>query len=402
MRNTLVFFVLMGVLGCAEKAETVVLAPEEIASSATGEERARGDVLDPNAGVERVETESPAGEAEDTSGSEERVSESGSDSGVDGADDASEPEVAEDASEPEGVDPEATWFEDCPTDTLEERFIVAGNTPLNVACMGSGPTVVFLHGFPEFHYSWKPVMDLLATEFRLVAPDQRGYNTSDKPQEVEAYTLKLLGEDILNLLPKISEEPVILVGHDWGGPVGWYVAHSEGAHVRGYVAANGPHPTRFADLIMNDPEQASASEYMGFLSNASFAANLTPEFLLEGLVPYLSEAEQELYLTAFSQPGAVVGMTHWYGANAKDPSLMIEIMETLSAKTLVPVHVLFGELDEFVLKQNAEGLEAYVDDLQVTFLPEDGHWVNFTAADAIADGVRGMHEKTNLGGVGTE
>lgn len=133
----------------------------------------------------------------------------------------------------------SNWHDPCPSDSIEERRIGLENITLNVGCRGSGPTVVFLHGFPEFHFAWNKVMDELASEFRLVAPDQRGYNLSDKPEEIEAYRIDHLSSDIFELLPIISPEPVILVAHDWGGPVGWMVAHNEDAHVRAFLSTPG-------------------------------------------------------------------------------------------------------------------------------------------------------------------
>ena len=84
--------------------------------------------------------------------------------------------VQPDADEPDSGAPQTPWHEDCPADALEQRMMNVGQVRLNVACRGAGPTIVLLHGFPEFHYGWHKVMDALADEYRLVAPDQRGYN----------------------------------------------------------------------------------------------------------------------------------------------------------------------------------------------------------------------------------
>ena len=120
------------------------------------------------------------------------------------------------------VPPDATttlWTEACPADTVEFRTIDVGEVSLNVACRGSGPTLVLLHGFPEFWYGWNGVMDQLASKYRLIVPDQRGYNLSDKPENLEGYEISHLVTDIVGLIDAVSAEPVIVVAHDWGGAV---------------------------------------------------------------------------------------------------------------------------------------------------------------------------------------
>jgi pimeloyl-ACP methyl ester carboxylesterase len=280
-----------------------------------------------------------------------------------------------------------TWFASCPRDEREQRMIDVGEVRLNVACRGSGPTVVFLHGFPEWHYSWNGVMDELVDEYRLIAPDQRGYNLSDKPEDVAAYELPKLTQDVLNLLPLISETPVILVAHDWGGPVGWMVAHTPDAHIRGFMATNGPHPIRFADLIATDPDQQAASSYMDLFRSEGAESLITPEFLA-GWFPFLSAAELDLYRSAWAQEGAITGGLNWYRANTLEPTAIAAAMAGRSETIEHPVTVLWGEDDTAVLVQNAEGLEAYAPDLEVETFPGVDHWIEHHIPGEVARAIR--------------
>ena len=105
----------------------------------------------------------------------------------------------------------------------------------------------------------------------------------------------------------ISEEPVIVVAHDWGGPVGWLVAHDPEAHIRAFLSTNGPHPMRFAQLLAEDPAQQEASSYMT-LFRSEDAENVLTVQTLEGMFSgVLSEAELEVYREAWSQEGAITG-----------------------------------------------------------------------------------------------
>ncbi len=283
------------------------------------------------------------------------------------------------------------WHDDCPTEEREQRMINVGDLSLNVACRGSGPTVVFLHGFPEFHYAWNKVMDELSDEFRLIAPDQRGYNLSDKPEAVEAYTLDLLTGDILNLLPIISSEPVILVAHDWGGPVGWMVAHHPEAHIRAFLSTNGPHPMRFAELIESDPAQQEASSYMDFFRQEGSESFFTESALQSMFSDVLSNDELEIYNEAWAQSGAITGGLNWYRANSLVPSDVERLMADFSPTVSVPTTVMWGLDDDAVLASNAEGLEPYAPDLELKTYPDVDHWIEHHIPDEVAASVRELH-----------
>jgi len=280
-------------------------------------------------------------------------------------------------------------FSDCPTDVAEQQMIDVGAVTLNVSRRGTGATVLFLHGFPEFSYSWDKVMDELSGEFRLIAPDQRGYNLSDKPEDLADYEVTHLVDDIANLIPLIADEKIILVAHDWGGPVGWWVAHHHPDLLKGFVGTNAPHPTIFAQLLTSDPEQQEASEYMDFFRQEG-AEELLSANDYAGLVAAFDEAlsEEDIprYKEAWSQPGALSGGLNWYRANVIDESWLID-----PVTVTVPTVVMWGEEDAALLPQNIDGLEHYVSDLRLATFPEVDHWINHRIPSEIAQVVRDLH-----------
>lgn len=292
--------------------------------------------------------------------------------------------------------PDDSWYAPCPIDTREERMMQVNGVSLNVACRGAGETtVVFLHGFPEWHYSWNAVMDELVDDYRLIAPDQRGYNISDKPEDLADYALPVLAQDITELLPLVSEEPVILVAHDWGGPVGWMVAHgmkdaAMPPHVGGFVAANGPHPIRFAQLIATDAEQQAASAYMDFFRSEAADTALSPS-VLAGWFDFLSADDLALYTQAWSQPGAIRGGLNWYRANTLDEASAAQWTALINPTIEVPVTVLWGLDDDAVLPQNAEGLEPYAPDLVIETFEGVDHWIEHRIPQEVARAIREVH-----------
>src|SRR5436305_12034286 len=105
---------------------------------------------------------------------------------------------------------------------LEHRFIDTNGVRLHCAVDGEGPLVVLLHGFPECWYSWRHQLAALAAAgYHAVAPDQRGYGQSDRPERIEAYTeLHMIG-DLIGLLDALGEQQAVVVGHDWGALIAW-------------------------------------------------------------------------------------------------------------------------------------------------------------------------------------
>ena len=107
---------------------------------------------------------------------------------------------------------------------VEHRFVETNGVRLHCAVDGDGPLVILLHGFPECWYSWRHQIAALAPRFRVVAPDLRGYNESDKPEGIAAYALPELVADVRGLIEAFGEREAAIVGHDWGGAIAWTFA----------------------------------------------------------------------------------------------------------------------------------------------------------------------------------
>src|SRR5215470_3174058 len=128
---------------------------------------------------------------------------------------------------------------------LESRRVDLGNLRLHVVLAGpkDGPPVVLLHGFPEFWYAWYRQMGELAKAgFRVIVPDQRGYNLSDKPSRVEDYRVDKLAGDIASLIETLGYNDACVAAHDWGGGVAWQLVIRHPGRVRRLVVIDTPHP----------------------------------------------------------------------------------------------------------------------------------------------------------------
>src|SRR5438067_2771735 len=109
--------------------------------------------------------------------------------------------------------------------TISHRFIETNGIRMHLAEQGKGPLVLLCHGFPESWYSWRHQLPALAAAgFHAVAPDQRGYGRTDRPEPIDAYHILNLVADVVGLVHALGRDEAIIVGHDWGAPVAWMSA----------------------------------------------------------------------------------------------------------------------------------------------------------------------------------
>ncbi len=141
----------------------------------------------------------------------------------------------------------------------QHRDISANGVRLHAAEAGSGPLVLLLHGYPEFWWAWRhQLVALAAAGFRAVAVDLRGYGASDKPPR--GYDLPTLSADVAAVVRALGEPDAVVVGHDWGGLLGWTMAALHPRTVRGLVVLSAAHPREFR-AAMARPAQRRASAY---------------------------------------------------------------------------------------------------------------------------------------------
>jgi pimeloyl-ACP methyl ester carboxylesterase len=125
---------------------------------------------------------------------------------------------------------------------ITHRFIDTNGIRMHVAEAGTGPLVVLCHGFPESWYSWRHQLVALAEAgFHAVAPDMRGYGQTDRPEEIDQYTLLHLVGDIVGLLDALNVPTAVIAGHDWGAPVAWHAALWRPDRFRGVIGLSVPY-----------------------------------------------------------------------------------------------------------------------------------------------------------------
>jgi pimeloyl-ACP methyl ester carboxylesterase len=247
---------------------------------------------------------------------------------------------------------------------------------------GEGPLVMLLHGFPEFWYSWRfQIPALAAAGFRVVAPDMRGYNLSDKPKGVESYALERLARDVERLIGTLGEERAVVVGHDWGGIVAWAVAMLHPERVERLVILNVPHPERFSRGLRT-PRQLLKSSYAFFFQipwlpekvlRAGDLAIVRSVFRNDPVRPgTFGRDDIDRYVEALSRPGALTAAINYYRALARRAPT---VARALRRRIEAPVMVIWGQRDLFLVPELARPNPALVPHARVERLSDASHWV---------------------------
>lgn len=265
---------------------------------------------------------------------------------------------------------------------IEHTTVHVNGLRLHVAQAGppDGPPVILLHGFPEFWGGWlKQIPALAAAGYRVWAPDQRGYNLSDKPRGVATYDIDALAADVVGLIEATGHRQVALVGHDWGAAVAWWVAGRYGQRLRKLAILNVPHPAVMVRTVWRSPAQLRRSWYIFFfqlpqLPEASLSRNGWTNAIraLKGSSRRgtFTAEDIERYRAAWSQPGAITAMVNWYRAAARSQGKLASL-----GRIAVPTLMIWGAQDIALGREMAEPSIALCDRGRLVFIEEAGHFV---------------------------
>ena len=275
---------------------------------------------------------------------------------------------------------------------LEETFVHTNGIRLHVVQAGprDGQPVVLLHGFPEFWRGWyRQVEPLAAAGWRVIMPDQRGYNLSDVPKGGKPYRLDELGKDIVGLLDALGYKDCCLAGHDWGAVVSWYVALTCPERVRKLAIHNVPHPVVMNRFIRRNPRQMLKSWYIGFFQIPGLADWLVSlndyQQAAAALVgssrpgTFGSDAMAE-YKQAWKNSKGLTGMINWYRALLRYPPARFQ-----DIRLHMPVLVQWGKRDAFLSHEMAEASVQLCDQGELILYEKATHWLQHEEAERVSE-----------------
>jgi pimeloyl-ACP methyl ester carboxylesterase len=277
-----------------------------------------------------------------------------------------------------------------PEINLEEAYITTNRIRLHTVMAGpqDGRPVILLHGFPEYWRGWiRQIPALAEAGYRVIIPDQRGYNLSDKPKGIKAYRIEQLVQDITGLMEALGHERVHLVGHDWGGVVAWALAAWHPERLHNVCILNAPHPSAMRKFVTRDLEQIGRSWYammfqLPWIPEAGMRANdwrgAARVLRGSGKVHTFTNADIAGYKKAWSQPGAITAMVNWYRA-----ALRYRPPTSKPMRVSKPALILWGMKDVALTSRLAEASMEYCEDGRLEFCPDATHWVQHEEADKV-------------------
>lgn len=284
------------------------------------------------------------------------------------------------------------------------RITLPTGVALDVQVAGdpAHPPVILLHGFPESHRTWRGVVPDLARDHFVLAPDQRGYARSSKPEGVENYAPDRIVADLMALADHFSLPRFTLVGHDWGGAIAWMAALTRPDRVARLVIVNAPHPYVFQRSLFDDPGQRKASQYITRFRDTSIDAGLVGKGLehffgstfVQHVTEQIAGEDKAAYLDEWGQPGAMTAMLNWYRASSivvppvdgpepPRPAFLSAPFPPVTQETLV----IWGTRDAALLPVQLDGLADMVPKLTVEKI-DAGHFVPWQKPDAVVAAMR--------------
>ncbi len=284
------------------------------------------------------------------------------------------------------------------------RLVRANGIQLAVYEQGAGVPVVFSHGFPELAYSWRHQLPALAAAgFRAIAPDQRGYGASDRPEAVEAYDIAQLTGDLVSMLDSLGIDKAVFCGHDWGGMVIWTLGQLHPSRVLGLIGVNTPFMARSAVPPLQMLEQMMGPEHyiVHFQKRGDADARLMKDVtrvfdvlmrkgiklsdidMTQGIRnmatmvedgrklgrPMLTDSERDVFVRGFRRTGFTGGI-NWYRNLDRNWRLTADAPQVLD----VPALMVMSEDDFALPPAMAEGMEARVPKVEKVLIRDCGHW----------------------------
>lgn len=285
------------------------------------------------------------------------------------------------------------------TDFPLTRIALSTGVELDVAIAGpaDAPPLILLHGFPESHRTWRYVMRHFQDRYRLIAPDQRGFAGSSKPEGVEAYQPKNMVADLLALADHLGIAAFTLVGHDWGGAIAWMAALNHPDRITRLIMANAAHPFTYQKALFDDPDQRMSAQYITEMRASDFEqkvidtgwdAYFDSRFAEPSAAAHISPQERAIYLAQWQTPGAFTAMVNWYRASplivppvegeVPRPGYLNRPFPPVTQPTL-----LYWAMDDYALRPSLlDGIETLVPELTLVKAP-GGHFVPWEQPEAM-------------------
>ena len=271
---------------------------------------------------------------------------------------------------------------------MRHRMVDVGGLSLHVAEAGRGEPVVLLHGWPQHWYAWRQVIPALAKKYHVYVPDLRGFGWSEAPRS--GYDKEQMATDMLSLLDELNIGPVRLVGHDWGGFIGFLMCLREPDRFEQYLALNIVTPWLNRGAVLRN---AYRSWYQVLMASGlgGWIFRLRPPFLNavmragaarpEAWTP----AEMDVFLDRLQDPDRAHATTQLYRELLTHEGAEWMAGKYADRRLQVPTLMLFGEADIAISPAMLMGFEDHTDDMRLELVPGCGHFIAEERPDLVVE-----------------
>jgi pimeloyl-ACP methyl ester carboxylesterase len=258
--------------------------------------------------------------------------------------------------------------------------IDSGGVTLDVQVEGEGRPVVLLHGFPDTKRLWsKTVPVLVDAGFQVIVPDQRGYGASDKPDDVEAYSIPFLAIDVTAILDHLGIERAHVVGHDWGAAIAWATASFAPERVDHLVALSVGHPSAFADAGLPQREK---SWYMLLFQFRDIAEQWLTMNDWANFREWSKYPDADAVIADLERDGSLTPGLNWYRANIPPETLVGPPLEFPPVQS--PAMGVWSTGDMALLEgQMRDSVKYCGNGFRYERLEGPGHWMQWEAPDRV-------------------
>ncbi len=266
---------------------------------------------------------------------------------------------------------------------VSHHYATNGDVRLHYVAIGEGPLVLFLHGFPEYWYTWRHQMEALKGDFKVVAMDLRGYNLSDAPAAVSAYKMPVLLDDVETVIKHCGSEKAVIIGHDWGGAIAWQLAIQRPYLVHKLIVCNATHPSPSAAHAYQELKKNGNQSYMD-----DFRKKTSDDMPVSWLTGWVQDEEARPFFEDAMRRSSVDGMLNYYRANIstkEERAIWLEKpFEQSTDHVSVPTLLIFGTEDRYTSKKGLNNTWDFIDNrFTLVTLPGVGHFVQEEAFNEV-------------------
>lgn len=272
---------------------------------------------------------------------------------------------------------------------VEHHFVEVRGIQLHIAEAGQGEPLLLLHGWPQHWYMWRHLLPELAISYRVLCPDMRGFGWSDAPKS--GYEKEQLATDILALLDTLELEQVWLIGHDWGGWLGFLFCLRHPERVRQFIALNITHPWQRLDgTVLRTLWRFWYQGVIACPGLGSWLLQHRPGFVRSAILRRslinkraLNEEDLTLYAEHLREPPRARASVALYRTFLLREFFPVAFGRYHPFSLRVPTLILFGTRDIFISAKLLRGYQSHTQTLTVKLVPESGHFMAEECPDLV-------------------